>query len=223
MSLYCLRNRSYIIDFWWYHPIYSFTHLLIKKNDYSIRSAIRCSDVPALLSIYAWYIENTSFSFELEVPSLADYQKRITQYAATAPWLVAEKDSIIVGYAYANAHRGRAAYSWNQEVSIYLFINYHGTGLAKNLYTTLFELLKLQGYANALAGIVQPNPKSIFFHQKMGFKLIGIYHNIGYKFNKWQDVGWYELFLQKPDFKPKMILRMEALLALPETQKILSC
>ena len=173
------------------------------------------ADTEEILQIYSWYISNTIFSFELEVPSIHEYQQRIEKYGKAAPWLVAKKENEIIGFAYASPHRGRAAYQWNREVSVYVKDNYHGKGIAQQLYSTLFELLKVQGYANVLAGIVYPNAKSVKFHKKMGFQLVGRYRNIGHKFGAWRHVEWYELFLQTPNYVPSNILSIAALKASP--------
>lgn len=173
-------------------------------------------DAQGILDIYAWYIQHTAFSFEYTVPSLEAYSDRILKYAKEAPWIVIEKNNKIFGFAYASPHRGRAAYQWNREVSIYLDNALHGSGVAKQLYSILLRLLKLQGYTNALAGVVSPNPKSEAFHQKMGFELVGTYHNIGYKHERWWNVNWFELFLQTPDYEPSKLLTMKELIEHPE-------
>ena len=174
------------------------------------------ADVAALLDIYAWYVENTAFSFEYEPPGLPEFKDRIQRYMQEAPWLVARMDDQPVGFAYASPHRGRSAYRWNREVSIYFKPDFHGSGLATHLYQTLFNFLRHQGYANALAGIVSPNPRSVAFHEKLGFHRVAVYPNIGYKFNRWYETHWYSLLLQEPTYQPgtilpvKKVLEMEA-------------
>ena len=170
------------------------------------------NDIKQVLDIYAFYIKHTAYSFETKIPTVAEFSDRIAHYASQSPCLVAEKADEITGYAYASPHRSRVAYQWNKEVSVYVKKEAHRKGVGKNLYTTLFELLKMQGYANVLAGITQPNPQSVIFHKKMGFKLVGTYNKIGFKNNQWWDVNWYELFLQKEGFVPKKIMPMEELI-----------
>jgi len=177
---------------------------------YQIRLA-NPSDAQEILNIYAPYVLNTTITFELEVPSLVNFTKRIEKYIQESPWLIFEVDSVIAGYAYASAHRGRAAYQWNREVSVYDHDAYQRQGIAKQLYTTLIQLLKIQGYTNALAGIVQPNEASVAFHESLGFQLIGTYNKIGYKLGAWQRVSWYELSLQNSNSSPKPIRSMEDL------------
>ncbi|KYC38921.1 GCN5 family acetyltransferase [Scytonema hofmannii PCC 7110] len=138
----------------------------------------------------------TIISFELEPPSEAEFQKRIASYQQQMPWLVCEINSEVAGYAYANPHRTRAAYQWSVESSVYVGVNYRRKGIAKVLYTTLFQLLQLQGFYNVIAGIALPNQPSIAVHEAVGFSPVGVFHRVGYKFGKWHDVGYWELSLQ---------------------------
>ena len=108
------------------------------------------------------------------------------------PWLVASTEGKICGYAYANAHRFRAAYRWSAEVSVYVDPDYHRRGVARMLYNALFENLQEQHICMALAGIVLPNDKSEHFHRSMGFEDVGVYHKIGYKAGAWRDVKWLQ-------------------------------
>ena len=159
-----------------------------------IRSALS-SDASSILDIYAPYIANTAVSFETEVPSVEDFTQRIMGNQESCPWLVYESGGLIAGYAYASKHRDRAAYQWSLESSVYVNEGFRQQGIATKLYQTLFQILKYQGCRNLYAGITLPNEKSVNFHQKMGFSKIADYKNIGYKFNRWHTVGWYELQL----------------------------
>ena len=159
-----------------------------------IRSALS-SDASSILDIYAPYIANTAVSFETEVPSVEDFTQRIVGNQESCPWLVYESYGLIAGYAYASKHRDRAAYQWSLESSVYVNEGFRQQGIATKLYQTLFQILKYQGCRNLYAGITLPNEKSVNFHQKMGFNKIADYKNIGYKFNRWHTVGWYELQL----------------------------
>jgi len=159
---------------------------------------IRCalsSDASSILDIYAPYIANTAVSFETEVPTVEDFTRRIMGNQESCPWLVYESYGLIAGYAYASKHRDRAAYQWSLESSVYVNEGFRQQGIATKLYQTLFQILKYQGCRNLYAGITLPNEKSVNFHQKMGFNKIADYKNIGYKFNSWHAVGWYELQL----------------------------
>ena len=159
-----------------------------------IRPALS-TDTSSILDIYAPYILNTTVSFETSVPTIKDFSERIIANEESWPWLVYESEGVIAGYAYASKHRERAAYQWCVETSVYLDDRFQQKGIATKLYQTLFAILKYQGCRNVYAGITLPNEKSVHFHEKMGFKKIADYKNIGYKFNGWHTVRWYELQL----------------------------
>lgn len=156
----------------------------------------RTDDIPAVLAIYAPFVLHSTTSFELEVPSLAAFTTRIQTVQQLAPWLVCELEGQIAGYAYAGPHRSRAGYRFNRELSVYVAEGFRRRGVATALYTTLIELLKLQGFTNTLIGITLPNDASVRFHEKMGYRPIGIYHGIGYKNGQFLDVGWWEMKIQ---------------------------
>ena len=163
------------------------------------------ADTQAMLDIYAPYIQSSTTSFEIEVPSLKEFQRRIDHVLKITPWLVSTINGTVAAYAYASSHRSRQAYQWSREVSVYVHDDFRKRGLATALYTTLVELLKTQGISNILAGIVLPNPVSISFHTHFGFQPVGIYHNVGYKMGQWCDVSWWELFVGKPNEPPRTI------------------
>src|SRR6185436_1470712 len=127
------------------------------------------ADAKAILDIYAPYIQNTSFTFETEVPSTEEFAKRIETYLLNWPWLVCEIGGKIAGYAYATRHRERTAYQWCTESSVYIHDDHQRTGIARALYTALFEILKKQGFRNVYAVINLPNEKSVNFHESCGF------------------------------------------------------
>lgn len=148
------------------------------------------NDAGALLDIYRPYIERSTFTFETEVPAIDDFRQRIEHYTANYPWLVAEADEQVIGYAYASRHRERTAYQWCVESSVYVKDEFHGCGIALKLYDALFDLLSRSGYVNVYAGITLPNPASYSFHLKAGFKPVGVYEKIGFKLGQWCDVAW---------------------------------
>ena len=170
-----------------------------------IRMAM-ASDSKEILKIYAPYIKDTAISFETEVPTIVEFSLRIQMITKQYPFLVYTIDNEIVGYAYASRHRERAAYLYNVEMSIYFLPEYHGSGKAYSLYDCLLVLLGELGYKNAYAVYTEPNVKSMRFHQKFGFKLIGTHHKTGYKFGKWHDVTWLEKTIREHDETPKGIL-----------------
>jgi L-amino acid N-acyltransferase YncA len=159
-------------------------------------------DAEQVLAIYAPFCLNTPVSFETEPPTPAEMRRRIEKMSASFPWLVYEQEGRILGYAYASPHRERAAYRWSADVSAYISEGFRRKGLGRALYTSLLELLRLQGYYNALAGITVPNPSSVGLHESVGFRPLGIYTGIGYKCGAWHDVGWWQLALRERDGEP---------------------
>ena len=152
-------------------------------------------DAKQIAEIYAPIVEHTHISFELAAPDADDMRERIRTYAGQYPWLVAVDDRVILGYAYATAHRSRACYRWSVDSSVYVAQNARGRGIGKALYIDLFERLKAQRYHNAFAGIALPNDASIALHRALGFTQVGIYREVGYKHGVWRDTSWWQLFL----------------------------
>ncbi len=150
-------------------------------------------DAAGILTIYAPYIEQTSFTFETEVPSVEAFAERIRANLVNWPWLVCEKDGMIAGYAYATRHRERTAYQWCVESSVYIHDDFLRSGVARALYTALFDILKKQGFNNVYAVINLPNERSVSFHESCGFEYFATYEKVGYKLGKWKNVGWWKL------------------------------
>ncbi len=149
-------------------------------------------DVPRILEIYKYYVENTSISFEYDAPTLEEFKERYTTISKKYPYIVIEENGVIKGYAYANTFKARAAYNWSVEVSIYLDKECRGRGSGQALYTELEQYLKKQNIVNTNACVTYPNPNSMAFHKKMGFKEVAHFHECGYKFNEWHDMIWLE-------------------------------
>lgn len=155
-------------------------------------------DAHELLAIYGPIVRETAISFELEVPSVDEIARRIGDGMVERPWLVAEREDVIIGYAYAGAFRARPAYRWSAEVSVYVAAHARGAGVGRTLYGALLRVLIAQGYAMAFAGIALPNPASVALHEALGFQPVGVFHKAGFKFNAWHDVGWWERGLAGP-------------------------
>lgn len=189
-------------------------------NDNLIIRLIQPGDYAEVLNIYGVYVQNTVISFEYEIPSFPDFSKRIENITSFYPWLVAEINGQIIGYAYASKHRARKAYDWSAESSVYIREEFHHQGIAKKLYQALFQLLRLQGIMNVYAGITLPNIKSESFHAAMGFQQVGIYRKIGYKFNQWHDVLWMELALQPHIHNPSSPLSIQEIEKLPQFSSV---
>ena len=167
------------------------------------------ADAAAVLEIYGPFCDNSPITFETERPAIAEIENRIRKINERYPWLICEKDNQVVGYAYASPHRDRAAYRWSVDIAIYISGSHRGLGIGTALYTVLFELLRIQGYFKAYAGITLPNPASIRVHQRLGFSLVGIYKQVGYKAGAWHDVSWWDLSLQPMDRLPEETLLMQ--------------
>jgi len=117
-------------------------------------------------------------------------------------WLVLEEGEEVCGYAYAGRHHERAAYGWAVNTAIYNGERHRRRGVGRALYTALFDLLRLQGYFKACAGVTLPNAASVGLHERMGFSLVGVYRGVGYKRGAWHDVAWYESALQPERLDP---------------------
>jgi len=161
------------------------------------------ADGGALAAIYAPHIETLHTSFEAVAPDAAAMAARIAALRPLLPWLVAEHDGHVLGYAYASRHRERAGYQWSVDVAIYLRNDARRRGIGRRLYQALFAILRRQGYVNAYAGIALPNPASIGLHEALGFTPVGVYSNVGFKLGAWHDVGWWQRALQPPPDHPQ--------------------
>jgi len=159
-------------------------------------------DAQAIADIYAPAVSTRATSFELTPPDAIEMRRRISAVLTQYPWLVCESSDTVVGYVYATAHRERAAYRWSVDVAAYVKEDAQRRGIARALYTALFEILALQGYRNAYAGVTLPNPASVVMHESMGFERVGVYHRVGYKMNKWHDVAWFERPLAEHVLEP---------------------
>jgi len=160
-------------------------------------------DAEAILEIYAPIVIETAISFELEPPTVSEMQERIKNILIQFPWLVYEVDKKVVGYAYASTYRLRPAYQWSAEVTAYVHKQFHGQGVGKTLYKALFEILKKNGYYNAIAGIALPNAASVGLHEALGFSPVGVFSSLGYKHGRWHDAGFWQLKLQDYSAEPK--------------------
>lgn len=164
---------------------------------------VALKDAEELLRIYAPYVKNTPVTFEYEVPSVPKFQERIRQILLKYPYLAAEENGHIYGYCYASAFKGRAAYDWSVETSIYIEEGYHGKGIGSALYTGLEESLAQQNVCNLCACITYPNPASTAFHEAFGYHMAAHFHNSGYKLGKWYDMIWMEKALIPHEIPPK--------------------
>lgn len=157
----------------------------------TIRDARR-SDVPAMLAIYAPFVEHTAVSFEYDVPTEAEFARRLEEHQAAFPWLVCEENGRVMGYAYAGRAFERAAYGWNAEISCYLAPELRGRGVGRRLYARIEEILTRLGYYKLFAVVTSANAPSVAFHHALGFRDAACFRNVGYKQGGWYDVLWLE-------------------------------
>ncbi len=153
------------------------------------------SDAGAMAALYAPYVRDTAITFEYEPPDAGEFCRRIAAVQKDLPWLVAEEDGRLLGYAYVSHFHERAAYAWSAELSIYLDMQARRRGLGRRLYEILLALLRAQGYRTVFALITHPNAGSEAFHRAMGFSPAGVLHNAGSKLGRWWDVTYWELTL----------------------------
>lgn len=189
-------------------------------SEISLRPAAS-DDAAAILDIYAPVVRETAASFEVKPPSVSEMQARVQTILADYPWLVAERDGRILGYAYASRHRPRPAYQWVVETSIYVHPDARRQGLAARLYTALFDILQLQGLYKAYAVITLPGLSSVGLHESLGFRQFAVYKAVGFKLGAWRDVGWWERVLRPAQHPPEAPIPFSVLAASPQIAGIL--
>jgi L-amino acid N-acyltransferase YncA len=153
---------------------------------------VRPDDADAIAAIYAPYVTDTAITFEYEAPDAAEMRDRIARFTPTHPWLVAERDGRVIGYAYGSPYRTRAAYRWVAEAGIYLDTGTRGGGIGTMLYEALCTALAEAGYVAVLGVMTLPNPASEALHARTGFRDVGTQPGIGFKFGTWHDVGFWQ-------------------------------
>ena len=167
-------------------------------KNHTIRIASE-QDAEALLAIYAPYVQKTAVTFEYETPTVDAFAARIRRILKKYPYLVAEQDKELIGYACAGAFHERAAYAWNVETTVYVRMDRRRAGVGRALYQELEKALAMQNILNMNACIACPEKEdeyltrdSILFHQRLGFTPVGKFHACGYKFNRWYHMIWME-------------------------------
>ena len=182
--------------------------------EYTIRTATP-DDAAALLQIYRPYVEETAITFEVETPSLEEFRNRIVRTMQKYPWIVLEDENgTIIGYAYANTFKGRAAYNWSVETSIYLDRDCRGRGLGHTLYDALEDILRRMNIRNLNACIActdrEDDPYlgkgSVRFHKKFGYTIVGTFHDCGFKLGNWYSMVWMEKMIGAHDGAPEDVI-----------------
>lgn len=191
----------------------------------SLRPATE-KDAEALLEIYAPYVTNTAITFEYTIPFPEEFRSRISNTLRTYPYLVAEQDQEILGYAYTGPFKSRAAYDWSVETSIYLKMERRKQGIGKRLYQALETVSKAQHILNMNACIAYPETEdeyltknSVEFHSHLGYQMVGKFHSCGCKFGRWYHMVWMEKMLGEHPADPELIIPFSKL-KLPDLNQI---
>lgn len=180
-------------------------------DNMKIRIAVK-EDAYKLLEIYRPYVERTAITFEYDVPSVREFEERIMHILEKYPYLVAERNGEIVGYAYAGSFHSRAAYGWAVETTVYVRQDQKKTGIGKKLYDALEKILAAQNILNLNACIAYPEKKdayltknSVQFHEHLGYRFVGEFQKCGYKFGHWYNMVWMEKHIgEHPDNPPEV-------------------
>lgn len=188
------------------------------ENAIEVRVA-RTEDARGLLEIYAPYVRNTAITFETEVPSASEFERRIARTLERYPYLVAERDGVPVGYAYASPFKGRPAYDWAIETSLYVDAESRRSGVGARLHAALETALRAQGVRNMYACIAVPasdgedpylTRDSVRFHEHMGYRLVGEFERCGCKFGRWYSMVWMERMIGGHEPHPEHPLPFDA-------------
>ena len=177
--------------------------------------ALACeADVELSLAVSNHAAKNTPANFALVPETLHDWEQTYRAHHKMYPWLIAREGARFLGFAKASPHRARGAYAWTAEVSVYIDEAAHGVGVGSALYNVLLPLLRAQGYATLLAGIVGGHVPSERLHAKFGFVRCGTFHRVGWKFDRWHDVGYWELALLADQDVPSPIRSVTEVMAI---------
>ena len=152
-------------------------------------------DLARLVEIYNYYIVETHFTFDTEPFAVGGRTQWFNQFSGSGPYrmLVAEQDDVVVAFASSTQFKPKAAYSTSVETSIYIDQGQTGQGMGLALYAELLEaLVDEPSVHRAYGGTALPNPESIALHERLGFTLVGTYREVGFKFDQYWDVSWFE-------------------------------
>jgi phosphinothricin acetyltransferase len=162
------------------------------RPDIVIRSA-SADDASGIADIYNHYVSKTVITFEENEVIAAVMARRIEEVQSEGlPWLVAIRKSTISGYAYATKWRTRPAYRFSAEVTVYVDPSCGRLGIGSRLYEELFSRLQARGIHAVMGGIALPNEASVALHEKFGFCKVAHFKEVGFKFNRWIDVGYWQ-------------------------------
>lgn len=183
-----------------------------------IRPAVP-QDAPAIADIYNHYVRETVITFACQDIDAAHFAAQITE--GKYPFLAAESDGAVVGFAYASEFRQKDAFRWDTELTIYLAPGTERQGVGSRLMNALLRLLQKQGYLMAYSCVTLPNEGSLRLHRRFAFETLGVFPRTGYKLGRWCDVIWLQLPLGSHDSEPTEP-RPFASLSLNEIQSLLA-
>lgn len=158
---------------------------------------VEMPDAKEIADIYNFYVENTHHSFEVEPVSIEEMGQRIVEFSANYPYLVAEENGEVLAYAYASCYKPRSAYKHSIEVSVYVKNDSIQKGIGSKLYERLFDELSKTNVHAIIAGISLPNEASVKLHERFGMEKVAHFREVGFKLNRWIDVGYWELINNK--------------------------
>lgn len=170
-------------------------------------------DAEAFHAIYVPHVLDGVATFETVPPGIEVMRERVLARLEHYPWLVWEEAGEVLAYAYASRFRERAAYDWIAETSIYVRPDAQRRGIARRLYGTLLESMRLQGLHQAVGVITLPGAVSVAAHETMGFTPAGVWRQAGYKLGQWWDVGVWQKTLSEPANPPAPLIPFRALRA----------
>lgn len=169
-------------------------------------------DAAQIQEIYRDYVLNSAITFEIEPPSVEEIARRIEATLVKYPWIVAQEDERVVGYCYAGAFKGRAAYDCSVETSVYVKRDIRTHGIGRALYTRLEQELCRMGITNLNACVAYTQQDcpyltrgSVIFHEKMGYEMVGVFHSCAFKLGQWWDMCWLEKRIGAHDGKAPQI------------------
>ena len=169
--------------------------MLRASPELTVRSA-RPEDALQVSEIYNHYIQTSTITFEEEPVSAAEMAARILEIQSLSyPWLVAMAANDVLGYAYAGKWKVRAAYKHSSEITVYVRPGQERSGVGSALYQQLLPALKAGGVRAAIGGVALPNDASVRLHEKFGFEKCAHFKEVGFKFNRWIDVAYWQRIL----------------------------
>ncbi len=180
------------------------------------------ADGRACAGIYEPYVSGTCISFELTPPDGAEIGARIARTAERLPWVVAEVDGLVRGYAYAGRFRDRPAYDWTAETTVYVDRAFQRRGIGVAAMRAVLAILRLQGFHMVVAGVTPPNPGSVGLHLALGFERIGLFEEVGWKDNRWHGVEFFGLELSPRAITPVPIRPLPAIAGSEEVARALA-